>query len=137
RNGPTSQPGSLEDALAQVIAVHTEQGQQPRATLELHGAERSLSQGVQHALRRVLQEALTNVQRHANASAVQVALALESERVTMEVCDDGRGRVQQPNGPCRTVGPGSALGPCSAVGPGSAVGENRAVGEGSAHQGYG
>ena len=34
------------------------------------------------------------MQRPANASAVQVVLAFESKQVTLEVCDDGRGRLQ-------------------------------------------
>ena len=43
------------------------------------------------ALFRILQEALTNVMRHADATAVTVRLAREDEFVVMEVMDNGRG----------------------------------------------
>jgi signal transduction histidine kinase len=43
------------------------------------------------ALYRAAQEALTNVQRHANARQVWLELALENDTVTLLVKDDGRG----------------------------------------------
>jgi signal transduction histidine kinase len=43
------------------------------------------------ALFRILQEALTNVARHARAKAVTVRLAVGSGRAALEIEDDGRG----------------------------------------------
>jgi two-component system, NarL family, sensor histidine kinase UhpB len=43
------------------------------------------------ALFRILQEALTNVTRHAAARAVRVELRVEGEQATLTVADDGRG----------------------------------------------
>ena len=43
------------------------------------------------AVYRVVQEAITNVVRHANAEAVQVACSLSDATLTIEVEDDGRG----------------------------------------------
>jgi PAS domain S-box-containing protein len=43
------------------------------------------------ALFRILQEALTNVARHAGATAVEIRLAAEAGRVLLEVTDNGRG----------------------------------------------
>jgi len=43
------------------------------------------------ALYRITQEALTNVARHARASAVRVALAAEGGRLLLEIVDDGVG----------------------------------------------
>jgi signal transduction histidine kinase len=49
------------------------------------------SEEVATCLFRILQEALTNVSRHAAAHEVGVAVAVRDGRVTMEVTDDGRG----------------------------------------------
>jgi PAS domain S-box-containing protein len=43
------------------------------------------------ALFRIFQETLTNIARHAGATAVRVALSLESGNVSLEVRDNGRG----------------------------------------------
>ncbi len=42
---------------------------------------------------RIVQEALTNVVRHAHGSRVQVRVAREDDRVVIDVTDDGRGAV--------------------------------------------
>lgn len=46
---------------------------------------------VQHAAVRIVQEALSNVGRHAGASIVQVTLAEADDHAVIEVADDGRG----------------------------------------------
>jgi signal transduction histidine kinase len=43
------------------------------------------------AVFRMLQEALTNVAKHARASRVRVALGIEGEILSLDVTDDGRG----------------------------------------------
>jgi signal transduction histidine kinase len=40
---------------------------------------------------RVVTEALSNAERHAGATSVQVRLAIEDEQLTVTVTDDGRG----------------------------------------------
>ncbi|WP_210418155.1 sensor histidine kinase [Ruania zhangjianzhongii] len=59
--------------------------------LEQAVAEGGLSAPIEAAGYRIVQEALTNVLRHSGASAVQVRLVLEGERLRIEVRDDGRG----------------------------------------------
>ncbi len=57
-------------------------------------AERSrleLDKEAETALFRILQESLTNILRHARATRVDVRLASDSETVTLEIHDDGRG----------------------------------------------
>jgi|SRR5579885_425694 len=50
-----------------------------------------LPESVEMALFRIVQEALTNVARHAQASSVHVELVLEPRRIICVVQDDGRG----------------------------------------------
>ena len=47
-------------------------------------------QNVRHVLR-ILQEAFTNVLKHAQATRIRVATAVDASRVSIEVADDGRG----------------------------------------------
>jgi signal transduction histidine kinase len=59
--------------------------------VEQIGEERSLSDPVKIALFRVVQEALTNVLKHAQASRARVGLTFNEENVKILVEDDGRG----------------------------------------------
>ena len=52
-----------------------------------------LSHGLEGALYRIAQEALTNVARHAEASAVSVELGAEGDAIRLVVEDDGKGFV--------------------------------------------
>jgi two-component system sensor histidine kinase DegS len=61
------------------------------ARCDVVGMERDLDPELQLVLFRILQEALTNVARHAAASRVDVRLTFEDERVQLEVEDDGEG----------------------------------------------
>ena len=56
----------------------------------------ALAEGVNICLYRFLQEALTNVARHAKADNVHVALERDAEAVRLWVEDDGRGFEVQP-----------------------------------------
>ena len=53
--------------------------------------ERSLPLEVEQALYRVLQEALSNIARHAEADTVRLSLNMSPEQVTLVVADNGRG----------------------------------------------
>jgi signal transduction histidine kinase len=46
---------------------------------------------VEQALYRVLQEALANIARHAEADSVGLSLGMSPEKVTLIVADNGRG----------------------------------------------
>lgn len=54
------------------------------------GTER-LDPSIEIAAYRVVQEALTNAIKHANATAVSVRLRLERERLILDIIDNGRG----------------------------------------------
>ena len=63
-------------------------------TVRVEGPVRALPPGVEHALYRSAQEGLTNIRKHAAASAAEVALDFRSaDRVTFAVTDNGHGVV--------------------------------------------
>ena len=68
--------------------------------LDLPDDEPTLSRTVRTALFRILQEALTNVMRHADAGHVRIRLRLDEEHVHLDVTDDGVGMdlSDSPNG---------------------------------------
>jgi signal transduction histidine kinase len=74
------------DFLAQGVGART------GLTITVESAlEKRLPAGVETALYRVVQEALTNATRHARANRVQVRLAPEGRKVHCSISDDGKG----------------------------------------------
>jgi signal transduction histidine kinase len=55
------------------------------------GEPRPLPPAVDLTAYRILQESLTNVARHAQATSATVAIRYEPDGIVIEVCDDGRG----------------------------------------------
>ena len=73
---------------------------QLRVDLRVSVGEARLAAGTSLALYRILQEALTNVVRHAGASEVGVDLGVVDGAVTLRVSDNGRGiRQEEASGP--------------------------------------
>jgi len=62
--------------------------------VEVAGPERPLALAVDQAAFRIVQEALTNVRRHAGATSATVRLDYGERELVVCVDDDGRGRVQ-------------------------------------------
>ncbi|GLY79537.1 sensor histidine kinase [Actinoallomurus iriomotensis] len=60
------------------------------------GTPRPLPSGHDQCAFRVIQEALTNVLRHAGQARASVTVAYEAERVVVHVVDDGRGAGERP-----------------------------------------
>jgi NarL family two-component system sensor histidine kinase LiaS len=60
------------------------------AQVHVEGTE-TLPHAVEEALFRITQEALSNVARHSNASAVQIQLHCKQESVTLLIADNGQG----------------------------------------------
>jgi signal transduction histidine kinase len=88
-------PGILDD-LGLVAAVEWAAEEfQARTGIKCHldrpDADIGMDTGSATALFRIVQETLTNVARHANASKVNVRLAEEHGQLTLEVRDNGRG----------------------------------------------
>ncbi|MEU3625949.1 two-component sensor histidine kinase [Amycolatopsis coloradensis] len=63
---------------------------------EIDGTARDLPPDVEHAAFRVVQEALTNVARHAAANTVVVRIGYTDHDVSVQIDDDGRGGAAKP-----------------------------------------
>jgi PAS domain S-box-containing protein len=87
-------PGLDELGLLAALREHAEQvAQRSGLALQVHGAEPRprLPPATEIALFRVVQEALTNIVKHARAGAVTISLRPEPGLVTLTVADDGAG----------------------------------------------
>jgi len=88
-------PRTLEDqTLAEAIGNHITTVQETGSLVlrfSTSGEERALSPDVETNLFRITQEALNNVQRHAQAHNAHVHLSFEGEQVRLVVQDDGVG----------------------------------------------
>ena len=62
-----------------------------QANVVVLGSPRRLRAGVEVALFRIVQEAVTNALAHGHASSVEVALLFQPQRVAVVVLDDGEG----------------------------------------------
>ncbi|MEV0619351.1 histidine kinase [Nonomuraea sp. NPDC050404] len=67
-------------------------GESGNATLEVSGEAVELPTTVDHAVYRIVQEALTNTRKHAAGARARVRLAYQAELVEVRVDDDGRAR---------------------------------------------
>ncbi|MGC3960081.1 MAG: PAS domain S-box protein [Verrucomicrobiota bacterium] len=60
-------------------------------TCRVTGLKQRLPAATELNLFRILQEATNNIQKHARAKSVHVALTLRNNTVLLKICDDGRG----------------------------------------------
>jgi signal transduction histidine kinase len=88
----TPQPG-LDDLHA-LAAQLRESGL--TVELDVDEGEERLSPGIELSAYRIVQEALTNVLKHARATRVEVTLRNNGDRLELEVADDGRGSGSRP-----------------------------------------
>jgi signal transduction histidine kinase len=84
---PTSTLDRLDDLVTQASVAGLE------VRTEVNGDRRPLPFGVDVAAFRIVQEALTNVARHAGASTATVRVTHDDQQLVVEVADDGRARV--------------------------------------------
>ena len=85
---PTS-PALDLTAVSGLVERTTASGVPASADVDLHGA--TIPSAVGQAGFRIVQEAMTNILRHANASAATVRVTATSEALEIDVRDDGRG----------------------------------------------
>jgi signal transduction histidine kinase len=82
-------PASTLDRLDDLVAQASKAGLDVRA--ETEGAARPVPFGIEAAAFRIVQEALTNVTKHAGGATVTVLVAYGDRDLTAQVDDDGRG----------------------------------------------
>src|SRR5262249_59366814 len=93
---PAPQPGLAQlDALIGQI-----RGTGLAVTLRTNGPAEGLPAGIDASAYRIIQEALTNTLKHAQATTAEVALAVHPEELTIDILDDGH-----PAGPPADGGP--------------------------------
>lgn len=80
----------LEPALAAFVDGQAGRGGLTM-TLEVEGISERLSPEIEHACFRLVQEAVTNTQRHAKAKHVIIRVRREHDQVRLDVRDDGSG----------------------------------------------
>ena len=85
---PTS-PALDLTAVSALVERTTASGVPASADVDLHGV--TIPSAVGQAGFRIVQEAMTNILRHANASAATVRVRATGETLEIDVCDDGRG----------------------------------------------
>ena len=104
-------PTVLDDfglAAAVRLQVQTLRSEGLDISLEEALGDERLPPEVETTLFRVIQEALTNVRKHARASTVRVVLDHPGRAVRLQVTDDGRGF--EPDEATRSNGPGERVG---------------------------
>jgi signal transduction histidine kinase len=90
--------------------VHTVQASGTRVELRASGIDRQLSPALELSIYRVVQEALTNVVKHAPGAHATVDLAVLDQAVSIAVTDDGGG-ADWPAGDPKRSGPTGGPGP--------------------------
>ncbi|WP_285642670.1 sensor histidine kinase [Lentzea sp. NBRC 102530] len=93
-NAPSPLDGSsLEDAVRRLVS-----GVPLPSSFRVIGDVRPLATSVEVVLLRTVQEALNNVARHSEASRVDVTMRFDTDGISLEVRDDGRGFGDAPEG---------------------------------------
>ncbi|WP_132994006.1 sensor histidine kinase [Gordonia zhaorongruii] len=107
-DGPESPAEGLSGALGEQVAALSQDG--VHAVFAEHGAPAPLSDQVQVALQRTVQEALLNVRRHADARSAAVTLTYLPGEVHLDIVDDGVGMHPDRPSPAPASAEGSGFG---------------------------
>ncbi|HEX2046728.1 MAG TPA: sensor histidine kinase [Acidimicrobiales bacterium] len=94
--GPPRAPTAGLEDLDRLVSGAAAAGIEVRVVTQ--GTPRPLPPGVDLAAFRIVQEALTNVTRHAGQARASVSLTYGDHDLTVQVDDDGRGRSSSPDG---------------------------------------
>jgi len=106
QSGDAAAPAEPAPGLARLPALLESFGSAGlQVTVHQQGTARPLPPGVDLTAYRIIQEALTNVTKHAGTSDAQVQLAWDDDDLTVTVADDGRGTATTP---APSAGPGAS-----------------------------
>ncbi len=86
----------LSSAIRFQMELFSERFQQVRATMEIDEIDHLFSPPAQLHIFRIVQESLTNIIKHAEASGVSVSVKRQGDRVAIVVSDNGKGFDMQP-----------------------------------------
>lgn len=91
-------PPALEDLglIAAIDLFLQRNGTMPHAAITVEGTERRLDPSSEIALFRIVQEAWSNIVRHAHATHVQITFRYAADALQVEIADNGRGFVVPP-----------------------------------------
>ncbi|MFC9747058.1 sensor histidine kinase [Streptomyces niveus] len=110
QSGDTAGPAEPAPGLSRLPALLASfRGAGLEVSVEQEGTARPLARGVDLTAYRIVQEALTNVTKHAATGTARVHLAWNRDRVTITVADDGEGATGRPGAvavPGRSAGYG-------------------------------
>ncbi|MFD4112121.1 sensor histidine kinase [Streptomyces niveus] len=110
QSGDTAGPAEPAPGLSRLPALLASfRGAGLEVSVEQEGTARPLAPGVDLTAYRIVQEALTNVTKHAATGTARVHLAWNRDRVTITVADDGEGATGLPGAvalPGRSAGYG-------------------------------
>jgi two-component system NarL family sensor kinase len=81
---------SISEALPALVDTFR-QNRKNRVVLSISGENRPLPSRIEVGLYRVAQEALTNIQKHAEADTIHVHLLMALDQVRLSIKDDGKG----------------------------------------------
>ncbi|MER5750235.1 sensor histidine kinase [Streptomyces sp. NPDC002088] len=94
--GTPTDPAPGLGRLPELIEEHAAMGL--AVTVSTEGEERPLAPGVDLTAYRIMQEALTNVGKHAATGTARVTLSYAGNVLTITVSDDGAGQITAPDG---------------------------------------
>ncbi|MCC9738660.1 sensor histidine kinase [Streptomyces sp. MNU89] len=117
QSGDTSGPAEPAPGLSRLPALlESFRRAGLEVTIHQEGTARPLPPGVDLTAYRIVQEALTNVTKHAGTGSARVRLGWNRDRVTITVADDGGGARTAPTG---STGPAASTepGPAGSQGP--------------------
>jgi len=88
----------LADAISGLVSQYQQQSPQLQISLHLSGEINGFDEQFNITVYRIVQECLTNVVKHAQASSVKVNLALSPDSLEIQISDDGKGIGELPEG---------------------------------------